>query len=159
MTINGVLIKSDRAIEAEEENRFPLTEAKRQLRKQLSELGIQSTHFGCEQLLRKRGYTGEWHHVSKFARRIDYFDVGAVVNLFVKTPSAELSALAVARKPRVKVPDAQEVRIKAKWRQHSSARNFRIQRYEGPATIRGDWIAFDGRRKRLSGKFFDYQSL
>src|SRR5690606_24952173 len=47
----------------------------------------------------------------------------------------------------------------AKWRQYTSSTNFRIKRYEGPATIRGDWICFDGKKKSLLGKFLEIEIL
>jgi hypothetical protein len=157
MKLYGVLFKSDRAIEAEENNRFPMTKAKAELQKVLRSMGYQSTLFGCELLLKRHGDKGEWHHVSKFAREVDYYDVDAVVELFQNDPSQEDLKLATASKP--KPLESEKVNVKVEYREYYSKRNYRIETHLGPATITGDWIRFGEKRKRLSGRFIWYEFL
>lgn len=162
MKANGVLIKSDRALEAETNHRFPMSTARRQLRHELQARGITATIYGCELLLRKYGDFGEWHHVSKFARRVDYFDVAAVVEAISDmTPEAfkNLSEVAKSQRPRRLPPKQRSCFVSIKYRQYRSRTNYRILRYEGPAEIRGDWIHFNGTRKRLSGKFITVERV
>ncbi len=159
MKLNGVLIKSDRAIEAEQDNRFPMTTAKKKLKEQLGEIGVKATLYGCEQLLDLHGYTGEWHHVSKFAREVDYYDVDVVVGLFKDTPSEELLQIAKSSKPKRKIHEPINVSVKLKYRDYTSRHNYRMKHYRGPATVTSDWIEFNGNRKRLSGKFLEVHYL
>jgi len=159
MKINGVLIKSDRALDAEKDNRFPMTKAKSKLRKQLEEIGVKATLYGCEQLLDLHGYTGEWHHVSKFAREVDYYDVDVVMGLFKDALSEELLQIAKSSKPKRKTHEQMKVSVKLKYRDYISANRYRIKHYQGSAKVAGDWIEFGGKKKRLSGKFMEVKYL
>jgi hypothetical protein len=151
MKLYGVLFKSDRAIEAEANNRFPMTKAKAELKKVLRSMGYKATLFGCELLLKQHGNTGEWHHVSKFAREVYYYDVDAVAELFENDPSQEDLKLATASKP--KPLESEKMNVKLEYREYYSKRNYRIETHLGPATITGDWITFGDKRKRLSGRY------
>ena len=155
MKLNGVLTKSDRAIEAEENNRFPMTTARKKLRERLQGIGVKATLYGCERLLELHGFTGEWHHVSKFAREVEYYDVDVVVGLFKDAPSEELLQIAKSNKPKHKNHEPIKVSVTLKYRDYTSRHNYRMKHYRGPATVAGDWIEFGGKRKRLSGKFLE----
>ena len=61
-----ILIKSDRAIAAEEDGRYPASRI-------ATILGIPSS-FVAQHV----PWDGEWHHVSKFANEISYYDLVAV---------------------------------------------------------------------------------
>ncbi|WP_339684976.1 hypothetical protein [Gimesia maris] len=159
MKNNGVLIKSDRAIEAEEEGRFPMSYAKKILRDKLNEMSLKATLHGCELLLKEYGDFGEWHHSSKFAREIYYYDVDAVIEEFTENPSESMFEMAVAKKPKENevVPETRIVKLK--YRHWTSSNRYLIKRYEGPATIKGDWIHFERTKKKLSGKFLEVDYL
>jgi len=155
MKINGVLIKSNRALEAESDSRFPMTKAKSVLRNELRAIGVQATLYGCEQLLIQHGDYGEWHHVSKFAREVDYYDVDAVVELFKESGCEELAQLAKASKPKKTLHEPIKQMVKLKYRDYVSSTRYHVKHYTGPAKITGNWIEFGGKRKLLSGKFLD----
>lgn len=61
--------KSNNAINAENEGRFPLSIAKKMLSTQakitqkVAEIALKATH------------SGEWHHTSKFYNRVNYYDI------------------------------------------------------------------------------------
>lgn len=159
MKNNGVLIKSDRAIAAEEDGRFPMTYAKKMLRDKLNEMDIKSTLYGCELLLKEYGDFGEWHHSSKFAREVYYYDVDAVIEEFTDNPSESMKEMAVANKPKKNevVPETRNVKLK--YRHWISSTRYRVKRYEGQAVIKGDWIHFERTKKKLSGKFLEVEYL
>lgn len=159
MKQNGVLIKSDRAIEAEGLNRFPMTKAKTKLWEQLQVIGVKATLYGCERLLVLHGNTGEWHHVSKFARQVDYYNVDVVMTLFKDDPSEELLGLAKSSKPKRENHEPINLTVKLKYRDYISKNRYRTRHYQGPATIAGDWIEFCGKKKLLSGRFLEVQYL
>lgn len=155
MKLNGVLSKSDRAIEAEENNRFPMTTARKKLRERLQGIGVKATLYGCERLLELHGFTGEWHHISKFAREVEYYDVDSVAELFSDAPSKELFLVAKSSKPKQQKCEAINVTVKLKYRDYISKSRYRMSHYQGTATVAGEWIEFGGKRKRLSGKFLE----
>lgn len=159
MKLNGVLIKSDRAIEAEGNNRFPMTKGRTKLRERLQGIGVKATLHGCEWLLEQYGYTGEWHHVSKFAREVDYYDVDLVMTLFRDAPSEELLQIAISSKPKQQKHEPINLTVKLKYRDYISKNRYRMKHYRGPATVAGDWIEFGGKKKRLSGRFLEVQYL
>jgi len=158
MKLHGVLIKSDRAIEAERDNRFPMTKARKKLRQELRALGVEATLYGCQLLLSMHGDAGEWHHISKFAREVDYYDVDSVVERFA-APTEELLQIAKSSKPKRKTHEPMKVSVKLKYRDYISANRYRIKHYQGSAKVAGDWIEFGGRKKRLSGKFLEVKYL
>lgn len=67
MKINGIMLKSDNALKAEDEGRFPLTTASKLLRLRLADHGVKVTLAVSRKLLQKFGNSGEWHHVGKLA--------------------------------------------------------------------------------------------
>lgn len=67
--------KSHNAWQAEAEGRFPLCEATRRLAKTA---GV--TQRAAREILKAIG-TREWHHVSAYANRVDYYDVGGASDL------------------------------------------------------------------------------
>jgi len=64
MKIYGVLTKSDNAIEAESQGRFSASEIARQL------------CVPCGAVKALFPHSGEWHHVGKYANKVDYFNLG-----------------------------------------------------------------------------------
>jgi len=67
--------KSNRAVNAEEEGRFPLTKACRVLKSKLiKELDIKITLKEAKKIL-KENWDGEWHHSSKYCNKVNYYDV------------------------------------------------------------------------------------
>ncbi|MBA2116734.1 hypothetical protein [Bremerella alba] len=155
----GVLIKSDNALLAEQEERFPISEGKKRLRQALSLRAIPSTLYGCECLLKEYGDSGEWHHVSKFANCVDYYDVGEVLELF-EQPTQELLTMAKAKKPQP--AEVNEVNVVIRWKEfEGKGRYWRSYEcdYVGKASIRGDWIQFNGKRKKLSGNHIDVEDI
>lgn len=160
MKNHGVLIKSDRAILAESKGCFPMTYAKKHLRDELKVMRIKSTLYGCELLLKEYGNEDlEWHHSSKFAREVDYYDVHAVIEEFDESPSEALYKMAMATKPKKKEVKAEIRNVKLKYRNWITNSRYRVKRYEGPATIKGDWIHFEGTKKKLSGDYIEVEYL
>jgi len=119
----------------------------------------EGTLHGCECLLEQYGYTGEWHHVSKFAREVDYYDVDLVMTLFRDAPSEELHQIAISSTPKQQKHEQMNLTVKLKYRDYISKKRYRMKHYRGPATVVGDWIEFGGKKKRLSGKFIEVQYL
>lgn len=172
MKINGVLYKSDRALQAEEEGRFPITTGKQLLKKLLTEHGIRSTLHGCEQLLKKYGDSDEWHHVSKYARKIDYYDVAEVLRLLGikhewtsdededltdysdidRSLLIELASASQPSKPKVAPVVPQLAFVDLEYKVQINRSKFRRHSYSGTAWIKGDWILFDNQRKKVTGK-------
>ncbi|QDT24343.1 hypothetical protein [Gimesia chilikensis] len=155
----GVLIKSDRAILAESNGRYPMTYAKKHLRDELKGMDIKSTLYGCELLLKEHGDFGEWHHSSKFAREIDYYDVNAVIKEFDENLSEALQQMAVAKKPKKEEVKTEARNVKLKYRVWITSSRYRVKRYEGPATIKGDWIHFQSTKKKLTGDYIEVEYL
>lgn len=67
--------KSNNAIEAEKEGRFPLTIAVKELAKKAN-----ITQKLARQILKDQG-SWEWHHSSKFYNQVDYYDVEYALNV------------------------------------------------------------------------------
>lgn len=84
--------KSNNAISAEENDRFPLTKAKKVLAKKLG-----WTQAKAEQFLKNLG-TDEWHHCSKHYNRVDFYDVS---DDFLNEYKEEIEAF-VYKKPQAK---------------------------------------------------------
>ena len=66
--------KSHRALEAEQNGRYPMTTAKRELKSRLAEQGVRVTLEESRQHL-ERWHDGEWHHTGLYGMRTDYFNV------------------------------------------------------------------------------------
>lgn len=151
MKIYGVLIKSDNALRAEEEGRFPITQAKKVLRTRLREMNFKATLYGCEMLLKEYGDSNEWHHVSKFANEVDYYDTQAVLELF-ENPTEEILQIAAASKPKRQEVPVRKCRVSIYYKEWIIKHTKRSYSYEGEAVVKGNWIEFEGRRKLITGK-------
>ncbi|HBN74737.1 MAG TPA: hypothetical protein DD473_02720 [Planctomycetaceae bacterium] len=153
----GVLIKSDRALIAESEGRFPLMQSRRILQSKLrKEHGIKATIYGCGILLRKYGFHGEWHHIGRYAKEVEYYDIDSVVDRF---PDNKLAIIAMSTKPTKEVIERM-VRIEWwHWYGAKNRRKYEIQQYEGLATIKGEWIYFKGQRKLMTGNYIQINYL
>lgn len=67
--------KSNRAMDAEEEGKYPLTKASRFLRSKLIEkLDIKIKIKEAKKIL-EQYWDGEWHHSSKYCNKVNYYDV------------------------------------------------------------------------------------
>lgn len=80
--------KSNNAVEAEREGRYPLSIAKKNLQESLlTEFGWKIKLKDCTNLLEQE-HDGEWHHSSKFYKRVNYYNVLGLVNTiknYIKT--------------------------------------------------------------------------
>ena len=73
--------KSDRALAAESQGRYPITHAPRVLRDGLAAAGIKKTLKACRQLLEADG-TNEWHHTGKYGKRTWYYDTRKLIERY-----------------------------------------------------------------------------
>lgn len=72
--------KSNNAVQAEREGRYPLSIAKKVLQELfISDFGWKVSLKDCTELLEQE-YDGEWHHSSKFYNRINYYNVAGLIN-------------------------------------------------------------------------------
>ena len=154
----GTLIKSDNALEAESKGRYSISEGTRRLRDELQRKGIKVTLRNSRKALEEFGNDGEWHHVGKFASEVNYYDVSAVVEM-LDEPESRQKLLDVLEEPleekaRTK---AEAAYVIIKWSEWAGSRYRRCTEHEwiGTAQIKGDWIYFDGRRKKLSGNWIE----
>lgn len=157
MKINGVLTKSNNALAAEAEGRYPLTEATAQLYSFFKENNFKATRWGCRQIL-ENNCTGEWHHVGKFARQVDYYDVAGVIEDFGELKDDPgFKDLALSSEPKREVKERQ-INCVITYREYTSRNNFRTYRYHGDAVVRGDWIHFLDTKRKVSGHatYIDY---
>ena len=164
MKIGGVLCKSDNAIKAERDDRYPMTAAKRVLKERLAANGIKVTLAQAEWLLKELRCGTEWHHVSKFANEIDYYDVGNAVEQLaplggdeedVRAAATLIEQTRLACRKKTK-PTERTFRVRIEYTEWSGRGRYKSRddrEYEGPATIRGDWVTFDGKRKKMSGNW------
>lgn len=65
--------KSNNAVDAESEGRYPLTEATKRVAIELKITQKQARH-----ILETSG-TGEWHHTGSYFNKTDYYDVASIV--------------------------------------------------------------------------------
>lgn len=108
--------KSNNAVEAEREGRFPLSRAARRA-------GVPA------ELVKRFVGTSEWHHSSKFYNRVDYYDVAEIRQVFGLDPAAdfeinpEAAAALAAWKP-AKADAAIHHGCTVEWIEWSGTRNY-----------------------------------
>ena len=151
----GVLIKSDNALRAESEDRFPITEATKQLKDRLADEGIKATLRQCRAALEEFGDRGEWHHVSKFANEVWYYDVNLALEKLCDEDFPQALLKTLASKCKAPKPErTANVMIEwTAWSGNGRLRKRKKRRWAGTARIKGDWIYFDNKRKKLSGNW------
>lgn len=158
----GTLLKSDNALNAESENRFPIGAATKKLKSMLAQNGIKATLRSCRSALEAFGDQGEWHHVSKFANEISYYDVASVLEM-LDEPKARQKLLELLQKPaKASVATATTVHVVIAWSEWVGSAGKRKQvehEWIGTAVVKGDWIHFDGRRKKLSGNWIALEHI
>ncbi len=169
MKIGGVLTKSDNAIWAERNERYPMTSARKVLRERLLAKGIDVTLTQADWLLKEIRCSTEWHHVSKWANEVDYYDVDDAVQTLTSFDDDEdkEEAMALVQQARLtckkrKDPTERTVRVQIKYTEWSGYGRHKSRNdygYEGRATIKGNWIKFDGKRKKLSGNWITVTEL
>lgn len=145
----GTLLKSDGALSAEEEGRYPLLKAikvLKQLRPDLTREQSRGLLLLCS--------SGEWHHVGKFANQVQYYDPDDVIERLASDPDLLSKIKKSPEKPTESTVNAEiswTVYVKERW----AVKKLSFA-YKGPATIKGDWISFvhlgQPVRKRLSGR-------
>lgn len=154
----GVLTKSDNALAAEADGRFPMSSAKRELRNLLPQLTLRQ----CEALLEHR-HDGEWHHIGSYANEVNYYNVMDAAEWYDENRKEAERLLNGVALPNNSV---QQVQAKIAWTEWTGSRNRpEAHEYEfnGPATIKGDWITFVEivgdrniqRRKKISGNWIN----
>lgn len=148
MKMGGVLIKSNNALIAEDDGRYPLTEAKQRLKRRCPRLTLDQ----CRWLL-KVLWHGEWHHVSAYANEVPYYDVERTLAEYLANPS-------ILDRYQKKITAEKAVIVKIVWREWYGSRTnpkHSDHEYSGPATIKGKWITFVNgevtRRKNTTGKW------
>lgn len=101
---------------------------------------------------------GEWHHVGAYASKVAFYDPDEDCS-----PEA-LELIFAARDKRVASASAttwEGRRVVAKWTEFTNARRPKPIpcEYTGLADRRGDWLIFDGQRKKISGNTFRFEEL
>ena len=158
----GTLIKSDNALLAEAESRYPITEATKRLRDELVQREIKATLQQCRRALEEYGYDGEWHHVSRYANKVNYYDVSAVLEMLDEPNSRKVLETFLAKPSRKLTTEAKTVHVLISWKTWHGSRNYRKSsehEWGGTAQVKGSWIYFDGRRKKMSGNWIDVRHI
>ena len=102
----------------------------------------------------------EWHHTGKFARRTPYYDPAdfALKGDEDGDEDAEEATAKVlaAQDRRLAATVATESTYRIRWTEWSGTgrrKSREDHEYIGPATVEGNWVRFDGKRKRTDGNW------
>ena len=139
MKINGVLLKSDNALRAENDGRFVASEIARQIGGGLTAAIVADIHGEIAHLV-SDGF--EWHHVGKFANEIRYYDLRLCEKYFAKPgPAARIAALKAAATAAAKA-EPTTVRATVKWIDWSGTRRRPVAtevECVADVAVKGDW--------------------
>jgi len=121
--------KSNNAVAAENSGRFPASVLAKKLK--VNTEAIKTLLHPCE-----------WHHTAKFYNRTDYYDMEDALEII-----EELKAFKpLAKSERVVENGKIDYIIWSGSRNHPRAK---ANTYSGDYTIKGQWLIFDGQRKKI----------
>ena len=139
--------KSNNAVEAEQCGIFPITVATK----------IVAKKYGVAQRLARKYLEClgccEWHHSSKHYNEVSYYDTN-----LTEEEEKELMEFDFEEEKR----EVLNGKYKIDWVDWEGSRNNprKIENsYEGYAEIKGDWIQFKGKRKKLSGNWITVKRI
>lgn len=130
--------KSNNAVEAEQEGKYPASILAKKLK--VSTEAIKELLTPCE-----------WHHTSNHYNRTDYYDMEDGLEILEK-----LKAYKTEKKELKKIENG-----KIEYIVWTGSRNFPKANqyiYNGDFEIKGEWLIFDGKRKKINSngtKAFD----
>ena len=136
--------KSNNAVIAERNGLYPKTQAIKEIAKK----------YGFSQKKVKAwidagGYTpSEWHHSSKFYNEIQYYNTELDEDALEDLTDFEPASSDPKKSEESGIYLIQWIEWEGTRRHPKAVKH----EYEGRAVIKGDWISFDNKKKKISGK-------